>query len=83
MPRRQAWREGLATTHAQHWRQLRGYFKTYCDKHVGGQLWYKMVVAIGDVPPEAVKAANDVVRLRIKQSSNREAGTESRPQCPI
>ena len=69
-------------TEPQRQRQLKGYFKTYCDTTFGGLLWYKMVIALGDVPCEAVDAANDVVRLRVRESSTREAGTASRPQCP-
>lgn len=72
----------MAKTPQQHQRKLKGYFKTYCDQVFGGQLWYKMLIALGDVPPESVQAANDVVRLRIWETSGREAGTASRPQCP-
>ena len=72
----------MVKTPQQHQRKLKGYFKTYCDQVFGGQLWYKMMIALGDVPPESVQAANDVVRLRIWETSGREAGTASRPQCP-
>ena len=58
--------EGLARTHAQERRALLGYFKTHCDHAYGGLLWFKFLIAIGDVPREAVEAANDVVRLRVQ-----------------
>ena len=48
----QQWHEGqayerkiTANTDSQRWRQRKGYFKTYCDKHFGGQLWCKMMIA--------------------------------------
>jgi hypothetical protein len=47
---------------------LLGYFKTHCDHAYGGMVWLKFLIALGDVPREAVEAANDVnMRIQFKE----------------
>ena len=60
--------EQRARTGLQEKRMLLRYFKTHCDHDHGGMVWLKFLAALGDVPREAVEAANDVnIRMQFKE----------------
>ena len=53
-------------------RVLRGYFKTHLFENFGGQHWVKFLIAIGEVPPEAVDATNKIIDHRIRLDKDRQ-----------
>ncbi len=56
-----------AMSEAQLRRRTLGYFKTHCFCNYGGQHWLKFLIALGEVPNEAVAATNEVVDERIQE----------------
>ena len=68
-----------ACTEAQERKKLMGYFKTHADYTYGGQLWLKFLIAVGAVPPEAVRAANIVVECRVQFKQHQWPTEEAQP----
>lgn len=50
------------------------FFRTPCERTFGGENWLKYLIAIGDIPPEAVEAVNLVIEARTEHLAGRKAG---------
>ena len=54
-------------TENQFERELRKYFRNYCDKAFGGKLWLQVLIALGDVPGDIVAKVNSLAIFRTKE----------------
>ena len=60
-------------------RAMKGYFKTWCFQNLGGQHWAKFLIALDDVPREAIEATNKVIDERMFDRRGQRAGPNAQP----
>ena len=53
----------------------KGHYKTHCFNTFGGKHWLKFLIAIGDVPAEAVAATNSMIADRTRERRGQETST--------
>ena len=60
-------------------RAMKGFFKTWLFLNLGGQHWVKFLIAIDDVPRDAIEATNKVVDERMFDRRTQRSGQSPRP----